>query len=127
MEGTIFGIRSIALTLMLGHDEYGNGERRALWDTPLSHAPALIAKLLDGDWRPGTFLNINFPDSKPEDIMASPSPAKGSAIKHFSTSKAVPILGARRIFGLDLGGASRRSWLAPISQPLRQQKFLSRR
>ena len=68
MEGTIFGIRSIALSLMLGHDEYGNGERRALWDTPLSHAPALIAKLLDGDWRPGTFLNINFPDSKPEDV-----------------------------------------------------------
>lgn len=68
MEGTLFGIRSIALSLMMGADEYGNGQRRVIWDTPLAHAPALISKLLDGSWRKGTFININFPDAMPEDI-----------------------------------------------------------
>ena len=65
MEGTLLGIRSIALSLMMGFDE---GARRALWDTPLAHAPALIAKLLSGPWSPGTLININFPGVAPEDV-----------------------------------------------------------
>ena len=65
MEGTLLGFRSIALSLMMGFDE---GERRALWDTPLAHAPALIAKLLAGPWSPGTLININFPGVAPEDV-----------------------------------------------------------
>ena len=65
MEGTLLGFRSIALSLTMGFDD---GERRAIWDTPLAHAPALIAKLLDGTWLPGTLININFPDVAPEDV-----------------------------------------------------------
>jgi 5'-nucleotidase len=65
MEGTLLGIRSIALSLMMGHYD---GSRRVLWDTALAHAPGLISKLLEGGWQPGTLLNINFPDAPPEDV-----------------------------------------------------------
>ena len=65
MEGTLLGIRSMSLSLMMGQYD---GSRRALWDTPLAHAPGLISKLLEGGWQPGTLLNINFPDAAPEDV-----------------------------------------------------------
>lgn len=66
MEGALLGIRSIALSLMMGFED---GERRALWDTPIAHAPTLIRKLIEGKWRPGTLVNVNFPDCDPEDVM----------------------------------------------------------
>ncbi len=65
MEGALLGIRSIALSLMMGFED---GERRALWDTPIAHAPTLIRKLIEGTWRPGTLINVNFPDCDPEDV-----------------------------------------------------------
>ena len=74
MEGTLLGIRSIALSLLMGHYD---GGRRALWDTPLAHAPGLIAKLLDGGWQAGTLLNINFPDAAPEDVKGVAVTAQG--------------------------------------------------
>ena len=48
---------------MMGFED---GERRALWDTPLAHAPALIKKLLEEKWDPNTLINVNFPDAPPE-------------------------------------------------------------
>jgi 5'-nucleotidase len=65
MEGTFLGIRSIALSLMMG---FNGAERRALWDTPTAHAPALISKLLKVGWPQGTFININFPDVPPDAV-----------------------------------------------------------
>jgi 5'-nucleotidase len=65
MEGTVLGIPSIALSLMMGFEE---GGRRALWDTPVQHAPALIKKLIAMPMRPGTLLNVNFPDVPPDEI-----------------------------------------------------------
>lgn len=65
MEGTLLGIPSIALSLMMGFEE---GERRAIWDTPLAHAPALIKKLLEVKWQPGRLINVNFPGVKPEEV-----------------------------------------------------------
>ncbi len=65
MEGTLLGIRSIALSLMMGFED---GERRAIWDTPLAHAPQLITRLLDTEWQAGTLININFPDVVPADV-----------------------------------------------------------
>ena len=65
MEGTILGIRSIALSLMMGFED---GERRALWETATAHAPSLISKLLEDQWHPGTLLNVNFPDVPPDEV-----------------------------------------------------------
>jgi 5'-nucleotidase len=65
MEGALLGIHSIALSLMMGIED---GERRALWDTPLAHAPRLIKKLLAETWSPHTLMNVNFPDVAPENV-----------------------------------------------------------
>jgi 5'-nucleotidase len=65
MEGTILGIRSIALSLMMGFEE---GERRVLWETATAHAPSLISKLISEPWLPGSLINVNFPDVAPEEV-----------------------------------------------------------
>lgn len=65
MEGALLGIPSIALSLMMGLEE---GARRALWDTPLAHAPSLIKKLLGEKWDAKTLINVNFPDAAPDEI-----------------------------------------------------------
>lgn len=65
MEGTVLGIPSIALSLMMGFEE---GSRRALWDTPLTHAPTLVRKLIDIEWEQGMLLNVNFPDVAPHEV-----------------------------------------------------------
>lgn len=65
MEGTLLGIRSIALSLMLGFED---GDRKPIWDTPLVHAPGLIKNLLNADWQPGRLMNVNFPGVEPNDI-----------------------------------------------------------
>lgn len=72
MEGTLLGIRSVALSLMLGFED---GERRAIWDTPVAHGPSLIRQLLATKWKSGRLVNINFPDVAPDEV-------KGIAVTH---------------------------------------------
>jgi 5'-nucleotidase len=65
MEGTVLGIRSIALSLMMGFEE---GATRVLWETAIAHAPSLINKLIEQPWQPGSLININFPDVPPDEV-----------------------------------------------------------
>src|SRR5215471_15462935 len=66
-EGTILGIRSMALS-----QAYGIEGRKAIkWHTVLAHAPGLIRKLLAVDWAPSSVMNINFPDREPDDVVAT--------------------------------------------------------
>ncbi|RUO97960.1 5'/3'-nucleotidase SurE [Hyphomicrobium sp.] len=74
MEGALLGIPAIALSLMMSFEE---GGRRAIWDTPLAHAPSLIKKLLDAKWDPKTLININFPDATPDAIKGVAVTAQG--------------------------------------------------
>src|SRR4029453_9846216 len=60
-EGTILGIRSMALSQAFGF-EPGRGVR---WQTAIAHAPGLLRKLLAIDWAPSSVMNINFPDREP--------------------------------------------------------------
>jgi 5'-nucleotidase len=57
MEGTLLGIRSIALSQVRaldGQADFGAAAR---------HAPALLEKLIALDeWPPGSFINVNFPN-----------------------------------------------------------------
>lgn len=69
MEGTLLGVRSIALSLMMGFEE--DGKRTAFWETALAHAPPLIRMLIEAPWRPGTLINVNFPDVSPEKITGT--------------------------------------------------------
>ena len=65
MEGTLLGIPSIALSLTTVGARLG-GE--VYWDTPRTHGPDLIAKLLAAGWPSGTLLNVNFPPVAPDKV-----------------------------------------------------------
>ncbi|HJU30863.1 MAG TPA: 5'/3'-nucleotidase SurE [Hyphomicrobiaceae bacterium] len=66
-EGTILGIRSIALS-----QAYGNEGRKFIkWHTGIAHAPGLIRKLLAIEWAPFSVMNVNFPDCEPGDVVAT--------------------------------------------------------
>ena len=62
MEGALLGIRSIALSQVfaLGGPVH--------WATARRFAPPILARLLSCDWEPGTFVNVNFPDTPPESV-----------------------------------------------------------
>jgi 5'-nucleotidase len=63
MEGTLLGIRSIALSLATGMGE----SREPKWDTARAHGAGVVAHLLKAAWSPGTLMNVNFPDCPPDD------------------------------------------------------------
>ena len=66
-EGTILGVRSMALS-----QSYGDAGVKAIkWQTALAHGPALIRKLLAVEWAPSTCMNINFPDREPDDVVGT--------------------------------------------------------
>lgn len=67
IEGTLLGVRSIALSLAGGSDEEGN----LYWDTPLQHGAGLIRQLLDAGWPTGIVLNVNFPPCAPEAVAGT--------------------------------------------------------
>jgi len=63
-EGTILGIRSVALSQAFGFE----GGRTIRWETALAHAPGLLRKLLALEWPPSSTININFPDREPDRV-----------------------------------------------------------
>jgi 5'-nucleotidase len=72
-EGTILGIRSIALSQAFG---FGAG-RSVRWQTALAHAPGLIRRLLAAQWMPSCAMNVNFPDREPDDVQGTLVTAQG--------------------------------------------------
>lgn len=58
LEGTIMGIRSIALSQ---HYNYEQDTRTVPWDVVEAHAPSLLKKLVLADMPKDTLLNLNFP------------------------------------------------------------------
>jgi 5'-nucleotidase len=74
MEGTVFGIPSIALS-----QSYGlTGSRDLKWQTAEHHAPNLIRKLLGNSWGEGVLININFPDCEPDEVAGTEVSVQGS-------------------------------------------------
>src|SRR5262249_39941258 len=63
-EGTILGIRSVALSQAFGF----SAGKSIKWQTALAHAPELLRKLLALEWKPSCVMNINFPDREPDDV-----------------------------------------------------------
>ncbi len=64
IEGTLLGIRSIAMSLTTGFDALD----RIHWETPLAHGPALVTKLLETGWPENVLINVNYPDLPPEKV-----------------------------------------------------------
>jgi 5'-nucleotidase len=63
MEGTMLGIRSIALSQVLPPD----GPTK--WEIAETHAPDILRKLAALQWGPNVLMNINFPDLPPKEIQ----------------------------------------------------------
>ncbi|MDX2309090.1 MAG: 5'/3'-nucleotidase SurE [Hyphomicrobium sp.] len=63
-EGTLVGIRSIAMSLTTGWDPAG----RQHWKTALDHGPKVVERLLAETWAPGVLMNVNYPDLPPDDV-----------------------------------------------------------
>ena len=65
MEGTLLGIRAIALSQAYNWDH----GRVIPWETCAAHAPALLKKLIEQDLPEGVFLNVNFPNCAAADVQ----------------------------------------------------------
>jgi 5'-nucleotidase len=74
IEGTLLGIRSIAMSLACSYE----GRPLAKWETPMRLGPDLVRKLLAEGWPPTIMLNVNFPDRAPEDVAGTMITAQGS-------------------------------------------------
>ena len=67
IEGTLLGIRSIALS-----QAYNWSDGRVVpWETVETHGPSLLKKLIDVDLPHGTFLNVNFPNCRPDEVAGT--------------------------------------------------------
>ena len=66
MEGTILGIRSIALSQAYGWHARANPS----YDAAETHAPDLLRRLVDLEAPAGTLFNVNFPGCAPQDVGA---------------------------------------------------------
>jgi 5'-nucleotidase len=66
IEGTLLGIRSIALSQ--GYT-FANDGRVVPWNTVEAHAPALLKRLIALDLPQGVLLNVNFPNCQPDGVL----------------------------------------------------------
>ncbi|MEG6509410.1 5'/3'-nucleotidase SurE [Methyloligella sp. 2.7D] len=64
IEGTLLGVRSMALSLVTGPMDQGV----PIWDTPMAHGSDVVKKLLKAELPKGVMLNINFPDCQPDAV-----------------------------------------------------------
>ncbi|GLS28486.1 5'-nucleotidase /3'-nucleotidase /exopolyphosphatase [Mesorhizobium albiziae] len=77
MEGTMLGIRSIALSQAYNVQD---GARLVPWDTVEALAPALLQKLIGAELPAGTFLNVNFPNCPPDEVEATLVTTQGKLV-----------------------------------------------
>lgn len=77
MEGTLLGIRSIALSQAY---DFTDESRFVPWDVAEALAPDLLRKLVKTDLPEGVFLNVNFPNCRPEDAKGTQVTAQGKLI-----------------------------------------------
>lgn len=62
MEGAMLGIPAIALSQVF------RPPATVHWATAEAFAGQVIERLLGMEWRPGSFMNVNFPDCPPEEV-----------------------------------------------------------
>ncbi|MEM8751175.1 MAG: 5'/3'-nucleotidase SurE [Pseudomonadota bacterium] len=73
MEGTLLGIRSIALSQAYGFD----ADRTIPWDTTRALAPELLQKLIAVNLPNDTLINVNFPNCAAGDVQGSDIVSQG--------------------------------------------------
>jgi 5'-nucleotidase len=78
MEGTQLGIKSIALSQITGM--FGNGESFAVAE---KFGPDVVQKLVAMNFGPGTFMNVNFPDCRVEDVAGTDITMQGKRDQNY--------------------------------------------
>lgn len=74
IEGTLQGVRSFALSQAY---RFEDGHRAVPWEVAESFGPKLITDLMDVDLPDGTFLNLNFPNCRPDAVQGISVTAQG--------------------------------------------------
>ena len=72
-EGTLLGIRSIALSQAFGFET----RQKPSYETALLHAPPLIRALIAEPWGDNVLMNVNFPDRAPDKVLGVLVTAQG--------------------------------------------------
>jgi 5'-nucleotidase len=74
IEGTLQGIKSFAISQAAN---YLDGERLVPWEIVETYAPDLIRKLIKVEMPDWTFMNLNFPNCRPEEVQGIAVTAQG--------------------------------------------------
>ncbi len=77
MEGTLLGIRSIALSQTY---TIGPEGRSVHWDTSEKLGADLLKRLVALDLPPGVFLNVNFPNCAPDEVKGTIVASQGKRL-----------------------------------------------
>jgi 5'/3'-nucleotidase len=87
MEGTLLGIRSVALSQVLGP------ERAANWDAAQKHGPRVVRALLAKEWPSDVFMNVNFPACDAADVRKTTVVRQGRRSAGYEIHKITPMRG----------------------------------
>jgi len=74
IEGTLQGIKSFAISQAAN---YLDGERLIPWEIVENYAPDLLRKLIKVEMPDWTFMNLNFPNCRPEEVQGVAVTAQG--------------------------------------------------
>lgn len=74
IEGTLQGIKSFAISQAAN---YLDGERLVPWEIVENCAPDLLKKLISVEMPDWTFMNLNFPNCRPEEVQGIAVTAQG--------------------------------------------------
>ena len=77
MEGTLVGIRSIALSQGFNFEE---GKRFVPYEVAEAHAPEILRGLISADLPDGVLVNVNFPSCAPDDVKGKRVTSQGKLI-----------------------------------------------
>jgi 5'-nucleotidase len=87
MEGTLLGIRSIAMSQVLGPERADN------WDAARTHGPRIVRALLAEDWPRDVFMNVNFPACDAEEVGGTTVVRQGRRSAGYEIHKITPMRG----------------------------------
>lgn len=71
MEGAMLGIPSVALSQVITY------QSEIHWATARHYAPIVIEKLMDLNWQPGLFVNVNFPNCPVDQVTGVRATTQG--------------------------------------------------
>ncbi len=71
MEGALIGIPSVALSQVF------TPRATVPWETAETYTPIVLAALLDAEWEPNSFVNVNFPDALPSEVTGTRATRQG--------------------------------------------------